>query len=120
MEEEMVHDPELGRLVENVERERDGEEEFHEAVTTAAQRSQSSGWAGSLPTVKRWRQQRAHLVRLVRTTRAPASLPATRVRSLRMKNSSNSSARPCSEESSFSSGSCSVTAASKALPISLA
>ena len=50
---EVPDDPELCGLVEDVEWQRDGGEELHDAVTTAAQRSQSSGCAGSAPTVRR-------------------------------------------------------------------
>ena len=73
------------------------------AVTTSAQRSQSSGCAAIVVTLGRCRQQRAHFACDVADEVRLVSAPAMSVRSLRMKNSSSSLALPSSEASRFAS-----------------
>ena len=113
---EVPHDPELRRLVEEVERQRDGDEKFHEAESPRRRNGRTIRVArGSAPTVSRCRQQRAHLARAVRTTRALVSAPA-REREIAEDEEFLEFLGATLErgEQSFSSASCSVTAPSRA------
>src|SRR6266581_8597632 len=83
--------------------------------TTLSHRSHKSGCALLVPTVGRWRQQRAHFLYGVFVTETLASFAWWIVRSLTMKNSSSSSLSIFSvtSESEFN-----TTRASSVLPIS--